>query len=107
VVVSPGGVGACEPQLHQLLSHHPRDAPPTQKTTHLLCITDVCCLPCLPACLLCRLDVFDIDHQVADVSFTLQKQQHLVGILHEVDCLPSYYVTGQCSAADLAAVRGS
>eukprot|EP00878_Enallax_costatus_P010858 GHUV01011338.1.p1 GENE.GHUV01011338.1~~GHUV01011338.1.p1 ORF type:complete len:433 (+),score=89.77 GHUV01011338.1:1260-2558(+) len=42
------------------------------------------------------------DGQVRDVSFTLQRQHHLVGILHEVDCLPSYYVTGGLVFAPLS-----
>ncbi|WIA37202.1 hypothetical protein OEZ86_014154 [Tetradesmus obliquus] len=40
--------------------------------------------------------------QVRDVCFTLHKQQHLVGILHEVDCLPSYYVAGGLVFAPLS-----
>ncbi|KAF6254726.1 hypothetical protein COO60DRAFT_1627774 [Scenedesmus sp. NREL 46B-D3] len=40
--------------------------------------------------------------QVRDVGFTLHKQQHLVGILHEVDCLPSYYVAGGLVFAPLS-----
>jgi hypothetical protein len=40
--------------------------------------------------------------QVRDVCFTLHKQQHLVGILHEVDCLPSYYMAGGLVFAPLS-----
>jgi hypothetical protein len=46
--------------------------------------------------------VFSTFLQVRDVCFTLHKQQHLVGILHEVDCLPSYYVAGGLVFAPLS-----
>lgn len=40
--------------------------------------------------------------QSLDVSYELKQQQHLVGLIHEVDCLPSYFITGGLVFAPLS-----
>jgi hypothetical protein len=40
--------------------------------------------------------------QSLDVSYELRQQQHLVGLIHEVDCLPSYFITGGLVFAPLS-----
>jgi len=40
--------------------------------------------------------------QSLNVSYELKQQQHLVGLIHEVDCLPSYYITGGLVFAPLS-----
>ena len=40
--------------------------------------------------------------QTLDVAYELKKQQHLVGLIHEVDCLPSYFITGGLVFAPLS-----
>lgn len=42
------------------------------------------------------------DGQSLNVSYELKQQQHLVGLIHEVDCLPSYYITGGLVFAPLS-----
>lgn len=40
--------------------------------------------------------------QSLDVAYELKQQQHLVGLIHEVDCLPSYFITGGLVFAPLS-----
>lgn len=40
--------------------------------------------------------------QSLDVAYELKQQQHLVGLIHEVDCLPSYFISGGLVFAPLS-----
>lgn len=44
----------------------------------------------------------DLCVQTLNVSYELKKQQHLVGLIHEVDALPSYFITGGLVFAPLS-----